>query len=107
MSLPRRLAAANPPDILPRPDLAHGIPWYWQRGYGVPMMELHPQTIASYLGDMRRARTFWKMARMVRDHTDADIRAFYYWWAGEAESAYRSARQTRDFGGYGHTCYEE
>lgn len=107
MSQPNRLLQANPPDILPRPDLPHPKLWYWNKGRPLPLQELHPNALASYQYDMDRAQKYWKMAWLCRDHRDADIRWFYPRWAGEAEHAYEQARFTRDFGAYGHTLYEK
>jgi hypothetical protein len=100
------LALADPPAILPRPDLPHAIPWYWRRGYPVPLMKLHPHELASYRADLRRAMAYRKMARLCRASTDPDIRYFYSWWAESAADCYREMRRTRDFGGYGHSCFD-
>lgn len=90
----------------PRPDLPHPAAWYRRRGYPEPLATLHPQALSSYRGRMAHAVRCRKMARTLRDHPDPDLRYWYAWWAGAAAEAYAEARQTRDFGGYGHTCYE-
>lgn len=101
------LLQADSPDILPRPDLPKPIEFYWLRGYPLPLQELHPHELASFRYSMVQAMRHRKMAILLRDHQDPDMQYWYPWWAGMAENAYRDARHTRDFGGYGHTCYEQ
>jgi len=102
------LAPATWPNgqTVPRVDLPHSRAWYRGRGYREPLMEISAHELATYRAEMEAALRARKMARLLRQHPDPQIRWWFGWWAGEAEQHYANARLTRDFGSYGHTCYE-